>query len=34
MISGEVDLDGVPGAFEALGEPENHVKILVEPSGA
>ena len=32
MISGEVDLDGVPGAFEALGEPENHVKILVEPS--
>lgn len=34
MITGEVGLDGVPGAFEALGEPENHVKILVEPSGA
>jgi threonine dehydrogenase-like Zn-dependent dehydrogenase len=34
MITGEVDLDGVPGAFEALGTPENHVKILVEPSGA
>jgi threonine dehydrogenase-like Zn-dependent dehydrogenase len=34
MITGEVDLDGVPGAFEALGSPERHVKILVEPSGA
>jgi hypothetical protein len=28
-----VDLDGVPGAFETLGSPEHHVKILVEPSG-
>jgi threonine dehydrogenase-like Zn-dependent dehydrogenase len=34
MITGSVDLDGVPGAFEALGTPDNHVKILVEPSGA
>jgi threonine dehydrogenase-like Zn-dependent dehydrogenase len=34
MITGEVDLEGVPGAFEALGKPDKHVKILVEPSGA
>jgi threonine dehydrogenase-like Zn-dependent dehydrogenase len=34
MITGEVGLDGMPGAFEALGRPETHVKILVEPSGA
>jgi threonine dehydrogenase-like Zn-dependent dehydrogenase len=34
MITGVVDLDGVPTAFEALGTPEQHVKILVEPSGA
>ncbi|MGO9343296.1 MAG: zinc-binding dehydrogenase [Acidimicrobiales bacterium] len=34
MITGEVGLDGTPGAFEELGRPEAHVKILVEPSGA
>jgi threonine dehydrogenase-like Zn-dependent dehydrogenase len=34
MITGEVGLDAMPGAFEALGRPETHVKILVEPSGA
>jgi threonine dehydrogenase-like Zn-dependent dehydrogenase len=34
MITGEVGLDGMPGAFDALGRPESHVKILVEPSGA
>jgi len=33
MVTGSVDLDGVPGAFEALGRPEEHVKILVEPAG-
>ncbi len=33
MITGEVGLDGMPAAFEALGRPEHHVKILVEPSG-
>lgn len=32
MITGTVDLAGVPGAFEALGSPEEHVKILVEPA--
>ena len=32
MITGEVDLDGVPGAFEALADPEAHAKILVVPT--
>ena len=31
MITGSVDLDGVPGAFETLARPDEHVKILVEP---
>jgi threonine dehydrogenase-like Zn-dependent dehydrogenase len=31
MITGEVDLDGVPDAFDALGNPEQHCKILVTP---
>ena len=31
MITGTVDLDGVPGAFEELGNPERHCKILVTP---
>jgi threonine dehydrogenase-like Zn-dependent dehydrogenase len=33
MITGEVDLDGVAGAFEALGNPDAHCKILVTPGG-
>jgi threonine dehydrogenase-like Zn-dependent dehydrogenase len=32
MITGEVGIDGVPDAFEALGNPEEHCKILVVPS--
>jgi threonine dehydrogenase-like Zn-dependent dehydrogenase len=32
MITGEVGLDGVPAAFEELGNPERHCKILVVPS--
>jgi threonine dehydrogenase-like Zn-dependent dehydrogenase len=32
MITGTVGLDGVPGAFEALARPDEHVKILVEPA--
>jgi threonine dehydrogenase-like Zn-dependent dehydrogenase len=32
MITGEVGLDGVPSAFEALGSPDEHCKILVDPS--
>jgi threonine dehydrogenase-like Zn-dependent dehydrogenase len=31
LITGEVGLDGVAGAFEALGNPETHVKVLVKP---
>jgi threonine dehydrogenase-like Zn-dependent dehydrogenase len=31
MITGSVGLDGVPGAFEELSQPERHCKILVEP---
>jgi threonine dehydrogenase-like Zn-dependent dehydrogenase len=32
MITGSVGIDGVPGAFEALGDPDEHCKILVEPA--
>ena len=32
MITGEVGLDGVAGAFDALGNPEEHCKILVLPN--
>jgi threonine dehydrogenase-like Zn-dependent dehydrogenase len=31
MITGEVGLDEVPGAFEALANPEQHCKIIVTP---
>jgi threonine dehydrogenase-like Zn-dependent dehydrogenase len=31
LITGEVGIDGVPQAFEDLGDPETHAKILVEP---
>ena len=34
MITGTCGIDGVPAAFEALGHPDDHVKILVEPGGA
>ena len=33
MITGTCGIDGVPAAFEALGRPEQHVKVLVEPGG-
>ena len=33
LITGTVGLDGVAGAFTALGDPEAHVKILVTPNG-
>lgn len=33
MITGSVDIDGVPQAFEDLANPEAHAKILVEPAG-
>jgi threonine dehydrogenase-like Zn-dependent dehydrogenase len=31
LITSKVGLDGVKGAFEALANPEQHTKILVEP---
>lgn len=31
MITGEVDLDGVAGAFADLGNPDDHCKIIVTP---
>jgi len=31
IISGEVPVDGVPGAFAELAEPDRHCKILVVP---
>jgi threonine dehydrogenase-like Zn-dependent dehydrogenase len=33
MITSEVGLDGVAGAFDALGDPEQDCKILVLPNG-
>ena len=33
LVTGTVGLDGVAGAFKALGDPEAHVKILVQPNG-
>ena len=32
LITGEVGLDGVAAAFDALGDPEAHAKILVDPA--
>lgn len=34
ILTGKVGLSGVAGAFKALGRPEDHVKILVEPGRA
>jgi threonine dehydrogenase-like Zn-dependent dehydrogenase len=31
LITGTVGLEGVAGAFEALGDPEKHAKILIDP---
>jgi threonine dehydrogenase-like Zn-dependent dehydrogenase len=31
MITGTVGLEGVAGAFDALGDPEVHAKILIDP---
>ncbi|HZJ27751.1 MAG TPA: zinc-binding dehydrogenase [Acidimicrobiia bacterium] len=33
LITGTVGVEGVPAAFAALADPEDHVKILVEPDG-
>ena len=34
LITGEVGLDGVDAAFTALGDPESHAKILIDPESA
>ena len=31
LVTGTVGLDGVADAFEALGDPERHAKILIDP---
>jgi len=31
LITAEIGLDAVPGAFEELASPEHHAKIVVEP---
>lgn len=31
LVTGKVGLGGVNAAFEALGDPEHHVKILIDP---
>ncbi|HWS48388.1 MAG TPA: zinc-binding dehydrogenase [Acidimicrobiia bacterium] len=33
MITGVCGIEGVPAAFDTLGRPEEHVKVLVEPGG-
>jgi len=33
LITGSVGIDGVPGAFAELADPERHCKILVVPAG-
>jgi len=33
LITGSVDIDGVPQAFDDLADPDAHAKILVEPRG-
>ena len=32
LITGKVGLDGVAAAFDALGDPETHAKILIDPA--
>jgi hypothetical protein len=34
LITGTVGLDGVATAFDALGDPETHAKILIDPARA
>jgi threonine dehydrogenase-like Zn-dependent dehydrogenase len=34
LVTGTVGLEGVASAFEALGDPEAHAKILIDPSSA
>lgn len=34
LVTGTVGLDGVAAAFEALGDPDRHAKILIDPASA
>lgn len=34
LITGEVGLEGVDAAFTALGDPERHAKILIDPASS
>lgn len=34
LVTGKVGLDGVAAAFEALGDPEAHAKIIIDPRSA
>lgn len=34
LLTGTVGLDGLAAAFEALGDPESHAKILIDPDSA
>jgi hypothetical protein len=34
LVTGTVGLPGVDGAFDALGDPETHAKILIDPQSA
>jgi threonine dehydrogenase-like Zn-dependent dehydrogenase len=32
LVTGTVGLDGVANAFDALGDPEKHAKVLIDPA--
>ena len=34
MLTGTVGLEGVEGAFDALGDAEEHAKIVIDPKSA
>jgi threonine dehydrogenase-like Zn-dependent dehydrogenase len=34
LVTGTVGLEGVGAAFEALGDPERHAKVLIDPASA
>ena len=34
LVTGTVGLDGVAAAYDALGDPERHAKILIDPGSA
>jgi threonine dehydrogenase-like Zn-dependent dehydrogenase len=34
VVTGTVGLDGVDNAFTALGDPDTHAKILIDPRSA